>query len=295
MIFSQRHNNNNFLKKTPQQIRNYGPTKRVILFTNARNEENIREWAAHHLLLGFDCIYIFDHKSNPPLNTYFKNFDKRVIIERCELKNPVKLKLMQRAVSISRTYNADWFLYLDADEFLVLNNYKGVKHMLNNFNHADSLSINWLMFGTNNHKKTPSGLIMENYTKSQLNVDQHVKTFVRPNEVVNAINPHYYYIRNPLRMISINNKIMNANNYAFNTTNTDKTFNETPSYIAHYVYQSEETYVKRKVLLEADDSGIKRKRDLTIHNRYNNVDNKQLLDKYSNNVKLFLHYYNEKK
>ena len=35
--------------------------KQFVLFTNARDESNLKEWCAHHLLLGFDCIYIFDH------------------------------------------------------------------------------------------------------------------------------------------------------------------------------------------------------------------------------------------
>ncbi|HEV8052986.1 MAG TPA: hypothetical protein VGP47_10880 [Parachlamydiaceae bacterium] len=68
----------------------------VILFTNARNEKNIKEWAAHHLLLGFDFVYIFDHKSDLPLTDELINFDPRVIVERCEWENPVKMPLMNR-------------------------------------------------------------------------------------------------------------------------------------------------------------------------------------------------------
>ena len=33
-------------------------TGKVILFTNARDELKLKEWVAHHLLLGFDFIYI---------------------------------------------------------------------------------------------------------------------------------------------------------------------------------------------------------------------------------------------
>ena len=40
----------------------------VALFTNARNEKHIKEWVAHHLLIGFELIVIFDHKSIKPLN-----------------------------------------------------------------------------------------------------------------------------------------------------------------------------------------------------------------------------------
>ena len=98
--------------------RNYGITKSVALFTNARDEKNIKEWAAHHLLIGFDKIII------------------------------------------------DWFIYLDADEFLILGNqFIGVKHFLNHFKNAHSLGINWLFFGSNNHVSDPEGLILENYTK----------------------------------------------------------------------------------------------------------------------------------
>ena len=59
---------------------NYGLTKKVALFTNARDELHIKEWAAHHLLIGFDQIIIFDHKSKIPLTNVFQNFDKRVKI-----------------------------------------------------------------------------------------------------------------------------------------------------------------------------------------------------------------------
>jgi hypothetical protein len=38
-----------------------------------------------------------------------------------------------------------------------------------------------------------------------------------------------------------------------------------PAYIAHYVYQSEESYVRRKLNLPSDDNGIMRARDMEIH------------------------------
>ena len=61
--------------KNTYKPQNYGPTKSVVLFTNARDEKNIKEWASHHLLIGFDKIIIFDHKSITPLKDVFLNFD----------------------------------------------------------------------------------------------------------------------------------------------------------------------------------------------------------------------------
>jgi mRNA-degrading endonuclease HigB of HigAB toxin-antitoxin module len=270
---------------------NYGECKKVILFTNARNEKNIKEWAAHHLLIGFSAICIFDHKSDPPIGPQFINFDKRVKVLRVEYENPVKLKLMNMAATIATQNDFDWMLYLDADEFLILNSYNGVKQMLNNFSFAHLLSINWLMFGTNHIVKEPSGLIIENYTKSEAKLNKHVKCFVRPKEVKNVNNPHYYNIKNNNKMYNIDGKKMELFSYhAFHENNLF--FQNVPAYISHYFYQSEETYIKRKIQLPQDDTGNMRgKKDPNIHFHYNDVTNEYPKNKYLENIKLFLKRY----
>ena len=49
--------NNNLLPVLPTVRRSSNNS--TILFTNARDEPNIAEWVAHHLLLGFNKIVIF--------------------------------------------------------------------------------------------------------------------------------------------------------------------------------------------------------------------------------------------
>jgi hypothetical protein len=262
-------------KKIDVPILLYPPTKRVFLFTNARNEKHIQEWAFHHLLIGFDRIFIFDHKSQPPILP----FDRNVTIIRCDIQNPVKMYLMNEAFKISKMYKADWFIYLDADEFIILNDFKGVKEMLQKYHYAHSLSLNWLMFGTNHHIPEPEGLIFDNYTKSENKLDKHVKTFVRPNEVLRSVNPHYYSMKNSNKLVNLNHQLMNQHTLAFNPTNSN--YFEVPAYIAHYIYQSEETYINRKIKLSADDTGIIRSIDKDIHTRYNDIENNDTKNKYS--------------
>jgi hypothetical protein len=228
-------------KKIDVPILIYPPTKRVFLFTNARNEKHIQEWAFHHLLIGFDHVFIFDHKSQPPILP----FDRNVTVIRCDIPNPVKIYLMNEAFKIAKIYKADWFIYLDADEFIILNDFKGVKEMLQKYHYAHSLSLNWLMFGTNHHVQEPKGLIFDNYTKSENKLDQHVKTFVRPNEVLRSVNPHHYSMKKSNKLVNLNNKLMKPDTLAFNPTNS--TYLEVPAYIAHYIYQSQETYINRKI------------------------------------------------
>jgi len=267
--------------------------KRVCLFTNARNEKHIKEWATHHLLLGFSKIVIFDHKSDIPLKAVFKNFDKRVkVISVSHLENPIKMPLMNKAAEISASLKVDWMIYLDADEFIILNgNYTGIKHLLSVYNHADSLAVNWLMFGSNYLKKDPDGLVLENYTKSDLFLHSHVKSFVRPSKVINATNPHFYNMKDPNRYFGINNKILIG---SYHSNNYNVEYHKAPIYIAHYVYQSEEAFFKRKMILPRDDNGENRTFDdiKFIHDVHNSHENFDPKNKYAEKIKLFLNQYN---
>ena len=264
--------------------------KKVCLFANARDEKHIREWAAHHLLIGFDKIIIFDHKSKIPLSKVFENFDKRVkIINVSHLNNGIKMILMNKASIIANYLKMDWMIYLDADEFIILNKYKDIKQFLTVYNHADSLGVNWLLFGSNYLKNDPDDLIIENYTKSDLFLNDHLKSFVRPSKIVRAVNPHFYYIRDPTRYFGINN-INLKNTYYSNNYHVE--YSKAPIYIAHYLNQSEETFTKRKITLPRDDTGVHRQLNVReIHNQFNSTENNYPRNKYAVGIKKFLKHY----
>jgi hypothetical protein len=270
-------NTNNHLRKK---------VGKVILFTNARDELCIKEWIAHHLILGFNLIYIFDHKSKNPLAEVLRGFDPRVIVEPCLLESAPKLPLMKRAAHIAARLAADWFIYLDVDEFIVLNKFQRVQEMLLRFSPADSLALNWVMFGSNFHKSDPPGLVIENYTKSEGHFDHLVKSFVRPSQIsaLCADNPHFYHIVDDTRMFAVTGEHVKQKF----SNNTQKKIGEAPAFIAHYVYQSEESYTRRKLLLPSDDTGTFREGDAQhIHSRYNDIDN-MAVKKYVKGIKAFL-------
>jgi hypothetical protein len=193
-----------------------------------------------------------------------------------------------KASKIAKYVGADWMLYLDADEYLILNSFQGVKHMLKHYLLADSIAINWLMFGTNHHKIEPAdGLLIENYTKSDLIINEHVKSFVRPWFVVNATNPHFFVMSKKSKMISIDMKNMrHGPGPILNKWNIE--YHKCPVFIAHYVYQSEETYIKRKINFPPDDGNPPRQYDPNIHYKFNSVENNLVKDKYANTIKIFL-------
>jgi hypothetical protein len=184
----------------------------------------------------------------------------------------------------------DWMIYLDADEFIILNKYKNIKHFLSVYNHADSLGVNWLFFGSNYLKEDPNGLMLENYTRSDLYLNDHLKSFVRPSKIIRPGNPHFYVINNDNKYFGINNKNITHTQHS-NFLNIE--YYKSPIYIAHYINQSEETYTSRKLNIPRDDTGTFRTLNniAEIHNQFNSVENNSPKDKYAENVKKFLKMY----
>jgi hypothetical protein len=257
----------------------------AYLFTNARDEPNISEWVAHHLLLGFDKVIVFDHLSKIPIaQNLGTNFDGKVVVKRVQGTGNIKLKLMTDAVRIATDNNISWMLYLDADEFLLLNNVPNIKDFLKYFKYADAIGINWLFFGTSNHVRQPKGLITENFIKSEIRLNKHVKSFVRPHTVQRVDNPHFYIITNPSRYYSMNGTRMRMGPF----NNQPLPFIKTTAYIAHYYTQSEEEHLRRKSR-ELDDGSVnKAQSHPQVHKVYNNVFNNQLQNKYSKKIKEYL-------
>ena len=261
----------------------------VILFTNARDEPNIAEWVAHHLLLGFDKVIVFDHLSTIPIASHIRtNFNGRLEIIRVGGTGNVKFELMEKAINIASNANYSWMLYLDADEFLNLNKFTNIKQFLEIFKEADAIGINWLMFGTSGHNTQPKGLITENFIRSELRLNHHVKSFVRPSVAVKVVNPHYYVIVNSRRYYSGNGTRMPMGPF----NKQPLPFIKTPLYIAHYYTQSEQEHLRRKSRVMDDGTPNKASGFPEIHKMYNDIVNNQLQHKYSQQTKQFLKEHN---
>lgn len=276
--------NNNFIPIISDKFRR-NDTNLVYLFTNARDEPNIAEWVAHHILLGFDKIIVFDHLSSEPISSKIKtDFNGKLSIIRVNGSGNIKAELMKNAVTMSVTQNVSWMLYLDADEFLVLNKTTNVKEYLRAFKQADSIGINWLMFGSSGFVNQPQGLLTENFVRSEIRLNQHVKSFVRPYTVKSISTPHSYIITHPNRCYSGNKTKMNMASFNFQPL----PFINSAAYIAHYYIQSEEEHMRRKNRQMDDGTGIKTGLCPVVKTIYNNVANTQLKNKYSKGIKELL-------
>lgn len=265
-----------------------------ILFTNARDENNILEWAIHHLNLGFDKICILDHKSVVPIKLTCKNLPNNVEIRRIDIDSIVKLEIIKSAHSYAVEKGFDWMLYLDADEFLVLNNCNYVNTFLKNYLNYHQVGINWLLFGSNyrDSRLNSDETIIETYKRSDDHLNCHIKSFLNiksPKFVIH--NPHAYVFDNMKNSINVNFTPLNADApHFFNTSDSFLTVN---AFIAHYMYQSYDEYIQKKIALPRDD--INEYREIieknNFHNLFNNIENDILLKKYNSRNKELIELY----
>ena len=266
---------------------------KVALFTNARDEDNILEWVVHHIGLGFDHIYIIDHLSEIPLKTVLQKLpSERVTTVRVD--EPIINKnifMIQAYEALKQTVDWDWMLYLDCDEFLILNYDNSVQDFLKRYNYYNQLSVNWLCFGTN-YKDSFQGTIMENFTKCQTSLNPLVKSFINirsPARVDKIITPHSYQLNNTEKTIGVD----------YHLTNEDALYKNNmpiqacPAYIAHYEYQSYETYIRRKIRIPRDDlCGYREQIPKEELDKLNNdIDNYFPRDKYNENNKKLIELY----
>lgn len=228
---------------------------KTILFTNARDEDNMLEWTVHHKNLGFDNIYIYDHKSIFPISKTLEGFDY-VRIENINDDFIPKIELMKRAVLYAKDNGFDWLLYLDADEFLVLPLFPNIQTFINSYPNNEQICVNWVMFGSNFLKEKPKGTILESYIRSSNKIGICVKCFVIPEKVIDIVNPHYFIIEN----MDLSTGVFGHKQYkeqpAICLFDSDIPLEKMPAYIAHYAFQSFDTYKKRKVNRKRDDVGV---------------------------------------
>ena len=255
---------------------------RVILFTNARDEKHIKEWVAHHLNLGFDYIHIFDHKSLEPIKDQFKP-NVKLNIERIDTNGNIKNSCIKKAVTLAKTY--DWMMYLDADEFLVLNNHTSIHDFILSYSDINQILLNWVFFGSNFLSTEPSGMMLENYIRCHAGINKHVKSLVRPNTVIDIYNAHVYKAKNPKKSRSCYNSIPLNKNEPWFISIPGKCYSDIPAYVAHYVNQAYDKYKERRLSRQRDDGSpvtrIYTEEDL--HTIDNTLINTNVRDKYCKN------------
>jgi len=284
-------NNSIYIKKTDmvknmKQINN-NSNGDYILATFVKNENNIIEWIIYHLLIGFDKILIIDNNSHIPVRNIIKNYkfkDKIDIIDTNKTGIIKEYFLNDIILPYMKQYCSKYFIHLDVDEYINLNdNYNNVDELLNDYP-VDVLVLNKLIFGSNNLKTNTcdyKGLI-PTYTKCATNIIASCCYFININS-----EPEKYVNNGKYAMQDLHIKINKKRTYKYISDNYNKSDSiyDIPAIINNYAIQSFIDYNKRNIYRTKIDHASCHKFNNTILTKFNEITYDNLNKKYSQTIK----------
>lgn len=176
---------------------------KVYLVCIAKQENlYIKEFCDHYKHIGIDKIILYDNNEldgerfEGVINDYIES--RFVDVKNYRgIHTPYKGKFLQDYVYFEayKKYSneCDWFCFFDIDEFLILDKkYNNIKEFLfdNIFNDFDAIKLIWKNFDDNNLITYENKSLFERFTKICNNNDKQVKTIIRSNKDIGAINCH---------------------------------------------------------------------------------------------------------
>ncbi|MBV1866479.1 MAG: glycosyltransferase family 2 protein [Marinosulfonomonas sp.] len=126
---------------------------KTMLVTTVKDEgPTILEWVAHHRVLGFDTIQVYQNDSTDGTQKSLRTLAKIGAIEyfRNHCGNQQWQNKAYRRASFSESYHkSDWCMALDGDEYLNVKVGDGrVSDLIAACPDADEILVNWRLFGS---------------------------------------------------------------------------------------------------------------------------------------------------
>jgi hypothetical protein len=159
-------------------------------------EDHLREWVEWNLLIGFEHFFLFDDQSRVPVSDTLAGYAPWLSVRRDPALSRAHRRQLIFYSDCVRRHRADtrWLAIIDADEFIVLKRPgDDVRRLLADYEAFGGLAINWKMFGSSGHRRSPRGLVIENFRHCRR--DSHVKTLAQTRHVESAPNPHFVRYR----------------------------------------------------------------------------------------------------
>lgn len=163
----------------------------------------IGEWLSYHLALGFDAAIVLDNGSTDGttqvVDAAARDFDVRT---KAVVRDAVGYDTQENAyIAACEELGSefDWIAFVDADEFITPTQDASIKDLLARLDAHHAICLNWLMFGSAGHLTQPDDLVIEAFRScapaSSFSPNRHVKSIVRPGNVLGPFNPHVFEVR----------------------------------------------------------------------------------------------------
>jgi len=159
------------------------------------------EYIEFHLLQGFDYFIFYDNDSTDNTLEILQPYVDAGLAEIRYYPEEVKRSgvsknywVMSHCID-EQKHKTKWLHFHAIDEFLFCKNGMKLPQFLKQYEFFGGLAVNWKLFNSDNHIKTPQGLTFENFkTYVKYDVNLHVKTLIQPLLTRSpAPNTHWFY------------------------------------------------------------------------------------------------------
>ncbi len=189
----------------------------------------LEEWIEHHLNIGVQYFVIYDNNSVVPVRQTLTKYIKHGLVDvtDCPIVNEAQIKAYNNC--LYQMHNtAQWIIYIDADEFIILNKHRHINELLKEYDSFGGLCLNWELHTASGHLEKPDVPVMKAYREylPHLNeINKHVKTILQPRFTLALSNPHcaiyekgYYAVNENYTRVSsafsdFSNEIAQINHY----------------------------------------------------------------------------------
>lgn len=152
------------------------------------------EWIEYHKLVGVTRFYLYDAATDNTREVLEPYISKGEVIYFEAKGKGVQIPCYNDFLSRFRQ-NSRWVAIIDADEFLApMDPYTSIPMFLSEFEGYPAVGVNWVVYDSNGHVEKPEGLVIENYTRVNLDVNSSgnhvIKSIIQPIQTLFCSRPH---------------------------------------------------------------------------------------------------------
>lgn len=218
----------------------------IVLFV--KNEVyDIASWISWHLSLGFDKIFIYDDHSTDGTFEVCEIISRKYNIElnRTNIEKEPNFYWRQKESYFDACRkslnNYKWLAFLDADEYIYLEEYNTINDFLLDYENCNAIALNWCIYGGSykvlkDHIPIYQAFLF--HSQKELDDNTLVKSIIKPEYYTfNYTDPHKFHLENEQYLDSLGN--------SFTWSGSTKKVEWGRARVNHYICRSMEHYVAR--------------------------------------------------
>ena len=142
-------------------------SRRRALCCRIRDEARyLEEWVEYYLAAGVDHFFFSEKLSGDDYRTVLQPYMDRGLVTLFDHWPHVPVSPAAEQDCILRSVGRfEWVGFVDADEFVVLRDTRGIPEFLAEFPAQAGVALHMYMFGSNGHRFRPHGPVIAEYTR----------------------------------------------------------------------------------------------------------------------------------